>query len=341
MRELAFLQAARYLQGKVHATEDMLVIALNHTMRHFQLEWSLRYVHSLDTITNKRPSLTEKLRKIAHGDAAATLKVPGFTKVSDSVAKKVDDLVRKEKGDVHYYLPGLSKLAGRMSADSLVGITLSDPVHDYELGGGGAGTSSRSKPWAVAFPAKRKAPSDKRWIMVMPGINSPNLIISEPGTCTAQHIEDMAAGACNNNLAGSPKQWCVLPWEESREYTKWLEEGQLTRQSRSKELIQGFDMYPPVEAGEAEIVLMQFCGLMVFTLAGRVWHQTTSAGSSIAEAVNNWLGVDDNSGAHILEAQEEFELAKTASLSHTPWARVIRQVGITCFSEASWVKRKR
>lgn len=212
----------------------------------------VKYVPSLDTVTSA------SLRAALHDG----LSIPGIAQVTPAIAERISQCFQTSAdGSVSFVNAGLSDIARGMPASSLWAQTLLDLLH------------------AVA-----------RHRLVLSGINTPTLILSQFLSSTLQHHEDLGAGALNLLVAGSPKLWASL--SAAAEYDALLEaDGASPSGSRDKKLIRSFSSMNGVQVDSISM-LLQYSGQCVYTVAGHHWHQTLSVGTSVAESMNHWCGLE-------------------------------------------------
>lgn len=189
--------------------------------------------------------------------------IPGVTGVSAAVAARISECIAvtvTAEGE-SFDCAGLRGIAGGMPASSMWAQTLLDILHTVDI----------HRP-------------------VISGVNTPTLILSQFLSSTLQHHEDLSAGALNILVAGLPKLWVSLA--DAAEYDQLLERGVGTSGSRDKKVMRSFHSMLDGDGHQHISMFLQYSGLTVYTVVGHKWHQTLSLGTSLAESMNHWIGLE-------------------------------------------------
>lgn len=264
------------------------------------------YCFDMDTLGGGKfgVSLRDGLKRSKRGGNLC----PGFVPAPAGIAKAVS----KGCSDDHQYSPALRKVAASLSAASVSGQALVDPVHQRLF-------------------------SEMESVLVHAGVNASVGIASWANTKTPPHVEDCLLASLNALWLGWCKHWCSLCPELGGVFSQWLVENGEVAAARGK-MMHGHDRWSPAWLEEVEWAgmmptqLLQFPGYSVATLAGYVWHSTVSIGTSFAEAVNCAIGMEVPG---VAEAQEA-ELRLALSLQKDPvagsWAKGFMLISETLFN---------
>lgn len=260
------------------------------------LTTNILYSPSCDTVTS--PHLREHL----HGNR----NVPGITAVGPELAARISACFHVAQDEsISFGCTGLVEMARGMPASCVWAQTLLDVVHSSE---------------------KERT--------VISGVNTPTLILGQFLASTLQHHEDLGAGALNVLVAGRPKLWVSLADVAGYDNVLEAEGGVGSDGSRDKKRMRGFHSMPEVDPQHTSMFL-QYSGLTVYTVAGHVWHQTLSLGTSIADSLNHWIGLEPTNPqrAAAVSCIAADLMALAAQPRCTGWAASYRSMAESYFPE--------
>ena len=135
---------------------------------------------------------------------------------------------------------------------------------------------------------------------------------------------------CCSLLCGDPKTWSFLTSGSRDAY-----DAMLAADATLYSLVRNKRSYGCWPRGLDAFVVLQQPGTTVVTLTGNVWHQTTSLGASIAEAINSWMGYSHAGHSEALDRTVAADAAllkgtqagKVARLIHRGYKRTLGLVG--------------